>query len=392
MTTTVDAAPDIALVRRRWGDYLERVSAGAAERDVAAEPIPASMLAEAGPNGLQAYALPVGIGGEGADALAWGQVLEHVGYLCEDVALPLLLSIRTTIAQMLARSGPAELVERYAVPIARGRLGVATCFTEDADVFAMRTVLRRDQRGDLRLTGLKSYVSGAMQAEVFLTYALDESSDMVAVLVHRTDPGVTVTPVDAIGHRSSGAASVGYDGVRLPADRLIVAHDGLAHAQSFLNERRLYICCAPVGRCQRILELCVGHVTSTVRYGQPLADMQNVQATIGRMYAAIEASRAVLHSALRRVAGGDADLLFDPVVSAAKYVVAEQVRYVLDQAFRIMGGQAYYGDPRYGRYQRDFAGLIAAAGTQDVLEVNLGAIVVATALRPTDRIPAASRR
>lgn len=199
---------------------------------------------------------------------------------------------------------------------------------------------------------------------------------MRACLVERDDPGVEVTPVDAIGHRSSGAASVSFHDVRLPAPRLVAASDGLTHAQLFLNDRRLLICCAPLGRAQAILERCVARTSSSIRYGQPVAEMQNVQATLGRMYVAVEASRATLYRALDRVARRAAEPLFDPVVSAAKHFVVEQVRFVLDQAFRVLGGHAYYGDLHFGRYLRDFAGLVAAAGTQDVLEVNLGALAV----------------
>ncbi|MGW1005906.1 acyl-CoA dehydrogenase family protein [Streptomyces sp. NPDC002520] len=361
-----------ALVRNRWGKLLAEVSAGAAARDSAGTPLPAELLTAAADQGLQAFALPKQIDGEGANPLAWGKVLEQVGYLCEDVAFPLLISIRTTIARMLVGTGRTDLIEQYAIPIARGVCAVATAYTEDADPFSMRTRLRCDD-GTYVLNGHKTYVSGGMLADVFLTYSIDSTGDMLACLVHRDDPGVEVRPVESIGHRSTGGASVTFREVKLPPARLIQASDGLTHAQLFLNDRRLLICCAPLGRAQAILERCVARVTSTVRYGQPLSEMTNVQATLGRMYIAIEASRATLYRALQRMVDGEADPVFDAGVSAAKYFVAEQVQYVLDQAFRVLGGHAYYGDLHFGRYLRDFAGLVAAAGTQDILEVNLGA-------------------
>jgi alkylation response protein AidB-like acyl-CoA dehydrogenase len=368
---------DIAtLVRDRWGDLLAEVSAGAMARDSNLLPLSAELLRTAAEQGLQAFALPEEIGGAGADALAWGKVLEQVGYLCEDVAFPLLLSIRTTIARMLFDTGRADLIEQYAIPIARGDCGVAAAYTEDADPFSMRTQLRRD--GDaFVLNGQKTYVSGGVLADVFLTYSADGTGDMVASLVRRDDPGVEVRPVDSIGHRSTGAASVTFDEVRVPPARLLQASDGLTHAQLFLNDRRLLICCAPLGRAQAILERCVARLSTIVRYGEPLTEMKNVQATLGRMYVAIEASRATLYRALRHMADGAGDPVFDPIVSAAKYFVAEQVQYVLDQAFRVLGGHAYYGDLHFGRYLRDFVGLLAAAGTQDILETNLGAAAIA---------------
>lgn len=317
--------------------------------------------------------------------MAWGKALEQIGYLCEDVAFPLLISIRTTIARMLFDTGRADLVEQYAIPIARGDCAVATAYTEDADPFSMQTRLRRD--GDaFVLNGHKTYVSGGVLADVFLTYSADDAGDMVASLVHRDDSGVEVRPMESIGHRSSGAASVTFDEVRVPPARLIQASDGLTHAQLFLNDRRLLICCAPLGRAQAILERCVARLSTTVRYGEPLTEMKNVQATLGRMYVAIEASRATLYRALRHMVDGEGDPVFDPTVSAAKYFVAQQVQYVLDQAFRVLGGHAYYGDLDFGRYLRDFVGLEAAAGTQDILETNLGAATIVR-LRPRHNRP-----
>ncbi|MGI5239290.1 acyl-CoA dehydrogenase family protein [Dactylosporangium sp. CA-139066] len=356
------------------------------DRDGAGAPLPQELMRTAARQGLQAFALPKEIGGEDADPLAWGMVLEQIGYRCEDVAFPLLLSVRTTIAKMLVNTGRADLIERYAMPIAAGRCAAATAYTEDADPFTMGTRLRSTGAGYV-LDGHKTYVSGGLLADVFLTYPVDETGDMIACLVHRDDPGVEVNPVDAIGHRSVGGASVTFHAVPLTPDRVLQTGDGLTHAQLFLNDRRLLICCAPLGRAQDILERCVARVTSTVRYGEPLSEMKNVQATLGRMYAAIEASRATLYRALERMARGEGDPIFDPVVSAAKYFVTEQVRFVLDGAFRVLGGHAYYGDLHFGRYLRDFAGLVAAAGTQDVLEVNLGVAAV-TRLRRRTRVTA----
>jgi alkylation response protein AidB-like acyl-CoA dehydrogenase len=62
------------------------------------------------------------------------------------------------------------------------------------------------------LDGHKAYVSAGMLADVFLSYSADGTGDMVACLVHRDDAGVEVRPVDSIGHRSTGAASVTFQG------------------------------------------------------------------------------------------------------------------------------------------------------------------------------------
>ena len=113
-----------------------------------------------------------------------------------------------------------------------------------------------------------------------------------------------------------------------------------------------------------------------MRYGAPLTDAQNVQATLGRMYAAIETARSVCYRALERSSAGLADPFFDPVSSAAKHTVTElSIRTAID-ALRLAGGEGYASENHFERWLRDFTGLIAGAGTQDTLETSLGTLAV----------------
>jgi alkylation response protein AidB-like acyl-CoA dehydrogenase len=378
----MDRRAEVAeLVGERWGDLLAEIGSTVVERDEARLPTPPDLIERAGSTGLLALSLPRAVGGEAADALTWGMVLEQIGYRCMDSAFPLIINHQIDIARLVCESGRADLVEEYAIPIARGRCGAGIAYTEDADAFSFRTVLRR-KGDDYVLSGHKTYVTGALISEVFLTYALDEAGDMQACLVRRDDPGVTVTAAEPVAMRTAGPAAVDFQDVPLPAGRILAATDGLTHAQRFLGYQRLWATCAPLGRAQAVLEDCATQLAARTRYGESVAGLKNVEATLGRMYAAVESARAVLYHALGRVAGGRAEVVFDPVVAAAKYAAVKQVRFVLEGALGVLGGHAFYGTPHLGRYIRDFSGLPLLAGTQDILEVNLGAGLVARAGKP----------
>ncbi len=372
------------LVQARWGDLLAEIGRTVVERDDARLPPPPDLMAATGSTGLQAFPLPPEAGGEDADALTWGMILEQIGYHCADSALPVIINHQVDIARFVCESGRADLIETYAIPIAQGRCGAGIAYTENADAFSFRTVLRRKGDGYV-LAGYKSYVTGGQISDVFLTYPLDEAGDMQACLVQSDDPGVTVRPAEPMGMRTAGAASVTFDDVPLPAGRVLEANDGLTHAQRFLSNQRLWIACAPLGRAQAVLDDCAARLAGTVRYGERVAELKNVEASLGRMFVAVETARVMLYHALSRVADGRAEPIFDPVVSAAKYFAVEQIRFVLERAFGVLGGYGFYGTPHLGRYMRDFAGLALVAGTQDILEVNLGAGVVARAGRPPSR-------
>ncbi|MFD0395553.1 acyl-CoA dehydrogenase family protein [Streptomyces nogalater] len=273
-------------------------------------------------------------------------VLEQIGYLCEDSALPLIMNHQGDIARFICESGRADLIDKYAVPIARGECGAGIAYSEDADAFSFRTLLRRDRKGYI-LSGHKTYVTGGQLSDVFLVYALDEAGDMLACLVQHDDPGVSVTPAFPMGMRTAGAASVTFEDVPLSVDRILEATDGLTHAQRFLSSQRLWITCAPLGRSQAVLEDCAAHLASTLRFDTPVAELNNVEASLGRMYIAVESARAMLYHALGRVGAGYAEPIFDPVLSAAKCFAVEQVRSVVERAFGLQGATGSMEPPTW---------------------------------------------
>ncbi|MBP2404620.1 acyl-CoA dehydrogenase family protein [Streptomyces syringium] len=363
---------DVAgLVRSRWGGLLAEIGGGAVERYAEGVPVPKKWFADAGALGLQAFPLPAAVAGADADAVTWGRALEEIGYLCADPAFPVVVSIHTGIASLLCATGNAHLVHTYALPISRGACLPALAFSEGTDLLSMRTELTATG-SDFRLSGRKEFITGGLLADVFLTYASDRHGDLVACLVPAHDDGVEVVPARSAGFRTAGAASVTFKDVRVPADRVMTSADGLSHAQQYLNSRRAVIASFTTGQMRRLLESTVTRLQDSVRYGQRLMDLPNVQAAVGRMYVSVEASRSIVHRALTRLDAGDGDPFFDPVVSAAKHHVTEQALAVLNEAFRVLGGHAYYGDPHYGMFLREAFGLLAGAGTQDLLEINLG--------------------
>ena len=364
------------LVRDRWGDMLAELNRTAHERDTAELPPPPEIMRQAGESGLQGLPLPKEVGGAGVDRLTWGMVLEQIGYLCGDTGFPHLISINATIAQLVYEAGRAALVNDYVIPIAAGNCTAGIAYSEDSDAFDFQTRLRA--HGDaFLLSGRKHYITGGLLADVFLTYALDEYGDMRALMAHRADRGVVVSRADALGYRSTAAGTVTFTDVVVTPERMVVDTDGLTHAQRLLSDQRLWIVCAPLGRAQGILEECIARLERTHRYGERLAEFRNVQVSLGRMFIALEAARNMLYRALTHLDDGAAEPVFDPIVSAAKCFVVDQIRLVIDLALRLEGGYGYYGHPDLGRYLRDYTGLVIAGGTQDILEANLGALAVA---------------
>lgn len=362
-------------VRQRFGSFIEtRVNTGAAERDAIGAPIDRDLLVEAARIGMLSFGLPREVGGEGRDAASVGYLLEEIGALSEDNSFNLLAGLFPSVADAIAAVGREDLVERYVRPIAAGRMFASFCYSEGADPFSFRSTVRKTDRG-LLLNGKKELVSGAMMADLFVVYVTQAPGDLAVVLVERTDPGVSVVPEPVLGVRSAGLASLVLRDVEVPRDRMIVPVDGLSHAQAYLNGRRLGVTCVVAGGMRRMLAEAASHVRHTSRYGQPLAEFDNIRAFLGRGYASVEVSRMMLHRALDRLAWEGFDPRWDSQITLAKYFVSEQAIELARSILRVVGTAGYKRGP-YERYMRDVLSLTAAAGTQDLLEVNLGMEVV----------------
>jgi alkylation response protein AidB-like acyl-CoA dehydrogenase len=371
-----------AQARARFGALvMHEVNPYAAKRDAEGITLPNEVMRAAGDLGLLAMAIPAEYGGGGVDPLTWGAVLEELGYLSEDGAFPLLVSLRVAVAAAIAQSERADLFERYVKPMMAGDRAGAFAYTEDADAFSFKATAASTDDG-LILNGEKILMTGGATADTFMTYVRDvQTDDLLAVIVERDDQGAERRPAQVSGLRTAGLCSLRLDGVRVPTSRVLAASDGLGHVQRFLNSRRALLICGVLGRMRAIIEDCARTLHDAVRYGQPVAEFQNVQATLGRMYIDLEASRAIVYRALHRASLGITDPEFDPLTSAAKHFVAERAIGTATTALRLLGSRGYLAQNPYERYLRDFTGLIPGAGSQDLLEINLGARVVRESTR-----------
>jgi alkylation response protein AidB-like acyl-CoA dehydrogenase len=260
--------------------------------------------------------------------------------------------------------------------MARGERFGTFGWSESTDAFSFRTTVRRTATG-IVIDGVKAPVSGAVFSDVFVVYARDAANDdVIAVLVERGDPGVEIVEMEPLGLRALGQGELRMTGVELAAERILVASDALSHAQVFLSSRRIAIPCFVLGRLEAFFEASARDLSSRMRYGLPASEMQAVQAALGRMWAQVETCRALVEQMLRRLGDRDersaADRAWDPAVAATKYAVLEQARAFLYDAQNILGGRWYYTKWPFGRWMRDLMGMIPAAGTQAILEVDIG--------------------
>lgn len=364
--------------------FATTVNPEATERDETSEVVPRSAFEQAARMGLLNFVMPREVGGIGGSRRVFGLLLEQVGYYCKDTGFPTMLAMYADVPNVVYRAGHPSLVERYVRPMAEGRKLGTFAYTDYGDAFDFQTRVTR-KNGHYVLNGVKCLQTGGSLADVFVVYARDDYDDMRVLLVDRNDPGVFIAPVRTMGLRSAGLTQLRLADVYLDAERDLSGPDGLADAQSFLNSRRLFVVCPLVGGMRRMLEICVGHLDTVIREGRPLTQAQRVQARLGNMYAKLLTSQVILHDALDRVGRSAINEMFDPVISAAKFIITENVIDVGEQAIRLTGWRGYSTELPFQRTYRAAMAALTGQTAQDVLEINLGVVAMAdTALQAVD--------
>ncbi len=354
-----------------YGDFIEEINKGTSERDRTASPISREQLKQAGELGLSGFTVAKEAGGQGRSHVEWGMLLREFGRLCTDRALPLLLAYRQSVTNMLFDTGRQDLIDRYVRPMVKGECFGGFGWSEDKDPFSFKTSIHKTSQGYV-LEGQKIPIAGAQTADVFLVLARREDDDLMVVLVERDDPGVEIKPYVATGLRALGLGTVHFEGVRLQSDRIIAKRDGVSYGQRFFNERRTTMPCWALGCIEALFEHTVKELSQRIRYGLPVTEMQTVQAALGRVHVSMEASLQMILHSLNHVLSGEYNKVWDLTVTTGKYFVVEQALASLRTLQSIVGGAAVFAESPYERAMRDLHCLIPIAGTQQLLECDIG--------------------
>lgn len=354
------------------GFVLDRVNPGSRLRNRANESFDTKLFEEASELGLLQFALPAEIGGAGRDKFDWGVVVAEVARLARDPGFPVMLDISVENTELLLASGRPELIDRYVPDLVAGRRFAVQGAYESRDPYDYQTTARF-QDGQWVLNGAKRFVAAAVIANLFVLYVRDEASnDMLAFLVERDDPGVTVAPLETMGLRTMGLGQVLLHDVRLPEWRLVWRADALSELNTYARNRRMMSACGVLGAMEGIVESCVESLATRRRTGRRVLDYPNVERAVGEMRVLIESTRSTIYRALDGTRAAGRDPYFDAVATAAKHQASECAVQIGRLVMNLQGGESYMSAFPWEGYMRDVLGLIGGQGSQELLLIQLG--------------------
>jgi alkylation response protein AidB-like acyl-CoA dehydrogenase len=322
--------------------------------------------------GLLALSIPTRYGGLGLDSLSTAFAIESFGKGCEDTGLVFSACAHLLACAMpIAEYGDEATKAQYLPVMAAGECIAANAITEPeagSDVYALTTTAIRD--GDhYVLSGVKSYVTNAPVADLFLVYASTKPADgylgLSAFLVRRGTPGLELGPPFAtMGLTTSPMAAVYLNDCKVPAaNRLGPEGAGRSVFSCAMEWERSCLFAAYIGIMERQLERSIEHVKSRRQFRKPLARQQSVAHRIADMKLRLESCRLLLYRSCWRRDQGHASTLD---ISLAKLATSEAAVQCGIDTIQLHGADGFLQENGIEQALRDAVPARIFSGTSEI--------------------------
>jgi alkylation response protein AidB-like acyl-CoA dehydrogenase len=312
--------------------------------------------AEMAARGYLRLAVPAELGGLGATTRQVVLAEEELGSHSGAAALSAAMHLYLTLVQCWRRRRGAPDAEGVLRRVAEDGLVMATSGGSD---WVCPTTVATEVDGGYRFDGRKGFCSQAPVATVLSTSAVLGPPGPDAVVLHAgvplSAPGVRIVETwDTLGMRGTASHDVVFDGVFVPAEKImgtrpygVLAGPLLVAAIHFAPVAAAAYLGVARGACREATRLAALRDNPT-----PAAVRQ-----VGEMTARLRVARWALLAAVDE-AGEDmaADLAtLDTVMTAKRHVVTE-ARAVVDLALEVAGGAAFHRSSPLERAYRDVRG------------------------------------
>lgn len=323
--------------------------------------------------GLFALPLPPEYGGLGKDWRTMALVQERLSYRGDTGAL--FSTTMTFGAASLVKYGSIAQKAELLPKVARGEVLFSLALTEPgagSDAGAIVTAARRTDTG-WRVNGRKIWISNASTSDYLVTACRTQPGSQGArgvsmLLIPRTTPGVSMTPLAKVGHHCMPCWDIGLQDVDVPHAALMGEEgQGFRHLMTTLQYGRAGQAAGAVGRGQAVVDLAVAHAKERHQFGRPIGAFQAIQHRIAQMQVRVDQARLMLYHLAWLIA---TDRPCRREAAQTKFAAAEMLADVSDAGMRVLASAGYAAESDMQRYWRDSRLTIFGEGSND-LQLNI---------------------
>lgn len=265
------------------------------------------------------------------------------GLACACTAAETAFALQGLGSYPLLQSGTAEAIETWVPKLASGEAVAAFALSEPqagSDVAALSLRALPDGQG-FRLTGEKTWISNAPEADVYSVFARTTEGagarGLTGFLVPRGSEGLSGRPLTLLSPHPIG--TLVFEDVYVPPENVLGEVDrGFGVAMRTLDLFRPSVGAFAIGMAQAALAAAISHASERQAFGGPLKDLQAVSHRLADVATRVQAARLLVHHAARAH-----DMGLHPVAQAAamaKLMATEVAQEAVDIAVQVHGAAA----------------------------------------------------
>ncbi|MCX8954700.1 acyl-CoA/acyl-ACP dehydrogenase [Ruegeria sp. NA] len=347
---------ELEMIRDQFRRYAqEKVEPNAHDWHLKDELIPLEIIEELAEMGVFGLTIPEEFGGFGLSKASMCVVSEELsrGYIGVGS-----LGTRSEIAAELIIAGGTDAQKAQWLPkIASAEILPTAVFTEPntgSDLGSLRTRAVKDENGDYKITGNKTWITHAARTHVMTLLARTnpDSTDhrglsmFLAEKTPGTDenpfptPGMTGGEIEVLGYRGMKEYELGFDGFHVKGENLLGGEEGKGFKQLMetFESARIQTAARAIGVAQCALDIAMRYAIDRKQFGKSLINFPRVSGKLAMMAVEIMIARQLTYfSAWEKDHGQRCDL----EAGMAKLLGARVAWAAADNGLQIHGGNGF---------------------------------------------------
>jgi (2S)-methylsuccinyl-CoA dehydrogenase len=347
---------ELEMIRDQFRRYaVEKVEPHAHDWHLRDELIPMEVIEELAEMGVFGLTIPEEYGGFGLSKASMVVVSEELsrGYIGVGS-----LGTRSEIAAELILCGGTEEQKNSWLPrLASAEILPTAVFTEPntgSDLGSLRTRAVKDDNGDYRVTGNKTWITHAARTHVMTLLArTDPSSDDhrgLSMFLAEKTPGTDENPfptegmsggeIEVLGYRGMKEYELGFDNFHVKQENLLGGAEGKGFKQLMetFESARIQTAARAIGVAQSALDIAMQYAQERNQFGKILIQFPRVSGKLAMMAVEIMIARQLTYfSAWEKDHGQRCDL----EAGMAKLLGARVAWAAADNGLQIHGGNGF---------------------------------------------------
>src|SRR5210317_345167 len=347
---------ELEMIREQFRKFtVDRVLPHAHEWHINDELIPMDLINELAELGVFGLTIPEEYDGHGLGKTAMCLVSEE---LCRGYIGVGSLGTRSEIAAELILGGGTEEQKAHYLPkLTSGEILPTAVFTEPntgSDLGALKTRAVKDENGDYKITGNKTWITHAARTHVMTLLARTnpDSTDHrgLSMFLAEKTPGTDEAPfptegmtggeIEVLGYRGMKEYELGFDNFHVKSENLLGGEEGKGFKQLMetFESARIQTAARAIGVAQSALDISMQYAEDRKQFGKSLINFPRVANKLAMMAVEIMVARQLTYfSAFEKDEGRRCDL----EAGMAKLLGARVAWSAADNGLQIHGGNGF---------------------------------------------------